>query len=447
MFQLFRAEVLASQSLRFARSYRGIPFLSKAWTSFATAIAAFAVTLSFSPARSKPAVALDTNAFAAESHLAVPNGDPNLRAYWRGMAAAARLQNAEAIRQLAAAARQIGPPLARRALEIAGTAALRAGRYREAAELLRRALASDREHASPQDRTELEQTRDVAVALAGVPPQTVEQLRETSLPLGISALGLTTVNAQINGRDQAAVIDTGANLSTLSESAAEALGVRFVGAASHVGSAATGSVASRMAVADTVMIGPVILRHVAFLVLSDAALSPAGPEKRIDAILGFPVLSALGRITFAQIDGGRTLRIARPPPASRIGNLRFSGYDAFVQARIGAEDVPLFLDSGATRTSLGKRYAAAHRDRLAGLQRISVKIGGAGGVDHREAVVLPELDITVGGTRVPLTDVEVELDGAVDAKGFGVIGADLLWARGGYTLDFRNLSLTLGNAP
>jgi predicted aspartyl protease len=390
---------------------------------------------------------LDTDTFAAESLLAVPNGDPKLRAYWRGMAAAARLQDAEAIRQLAATARHVDPRMARHALETAGAAALRAGRYREAADLLRRALASDREHASPQDRIGLEQTRDVAVALAGVPSQTVGQLSETTLPLGISALGLTTLNAKINGHDQAAVIDTGANLSTLSESAAQALGVRFVGRASHVGSAATRSVASRMAVADVLRIGPVVLRHVAFLVLSDAALSPAGPEKRIDAILGFPVLSALGRITFAQTGGGRTLRIERPAPASQPGNLRFLGYDAFVRTRIGAEDVALFLDSGATRTSLGTRYAAAYPDRIAGLRHTSVKVGGAGGVDHREAVILPKLEMIVGGTRVALTDVEVELDGAVDAKGFGAIGADLLWARGGYTLDFRNLSLTLGTGP
>lgn len=408
-----------------------------------------------SPIRAEVATPLlDADPFTAEVALTHGVRNAQLRRYLSGVTAAARREDAPAIRILSALghARGTDPAMARRALETAGTTALRAGRYAEAADLLKEALTRDGRRMTPRDRQDLQQTLAVAAALRAEPPPVVEGLAPATLPLAQSPLGLTTVESRINGEQQTAVVDTGANLSTLSESAARRLRVQFVGGDGHVASAVTGAVSSRMAIADEVRLGPVTLRHVAFIVLSDAALSPAGPERRIDAILGFPVLSALGRISLSEraaADGSvaRELSIAPTPPRDGPGNLRFAGFDAWVRAGVDGEPLPLMLDSGATHSALSRRYARERAAKLAQTPRKAATVGGAGGVEIRQTAVLPRLRLSVADTTLPLSDVPVELDGNGADKTYGVIGADVLWARGGYTLDFRNLSLTLGGAP
>ena len=420
---------------------------------FAAAIVALSPALAAAAPRT-PATVLEADPFRADALLAGPLSAPVLRTYLKGVSAAGRLRDEEALATLrqVAAAPQGDPALRRRAREVAGGVALRAGRYREAADLLGAALADAADLAAPQ-RAEMEQSYELAEALRAEPAQTRETSGSGGFDLAISPLGLTTASARIDGHDQVAVLDTGANLSTLSESAAKALGVRFVARQVGIDSSAVGAITSRIAIADKVELGPVRLRNVVFLVLSDAALSPAGPERRIDAILGLPVLAALGRLTFTETAAPghgpghgpttRHLQIAPSAPTPRAGNLRFEAFDGFVQAGVNGERLPLLLDSGATRTALAKRYARERPERLRGLARSSTKVGGAGGGEVRETAILPELALRIGKRQLMLPNAPIETRSSGSDKVYGVIGADALWAQGGYVLDFGRLNLSL----
>jgi predicted aspartyl protease len=390
---------------------------------------------------------LDANPFDVEARLAQPAADSGVRRrYLEGLAAAGRLADDEARKKLAAVGsdRAAGAEIARRAFERAGAVALRAGRYRSAGSALSRALADFGDGMPADERVGTAQARDVAHALRDEPAQRTEHFAAGAVPLKTDALGLINADARIEGHVQAAVLDTGANLSTLSDTAARTLGLRILDGDASVGSAASDAVHSRVAIADRVQLGPVTLRHVAFLVLDDAALSPAGPGHRIDAILGFPVLSALQRVTFHE-DGAaaKTLAISASQRLRVPGNLRFDDFDALVLANAGGDAITLLVDSGATKTALGKRYAAEFPARLAGLAQKTARIGGAGGIETRETRVVPQLDVTIDGKTVPLKDVDIELDGTQKDDAYGTLGTDVLWARG-YTIDFRALRLSLG---
>jgi hypothetical protein len=71
-------------------------------------------------------------------------------------------------------------------------------------------------------------------------------------------------------------------------------------------------------------------------------------------------------------------------------------------------------------------------------------VGGAGKVVTQTAAILPSLNLTIGNATVTLKEVRIELDGDLSDTRLGTIGSDVLWAKGGYTLDFGKRELTLG---
>ncbi|HEX2592914.1 MAG TPA: retropepsin-like aspartic protease [Rhizomicrobium sp.] len=389
---------------------------------------------------------LDADPFAAEALLAHPaRHDPATRHYLQGVVAAARLDTVAATNALAAVYRdrQAPPALAARALALAGTTEARAEHYDVAADLLDRAISEHGSDLPPAQLSEARETRDGAMAMRGAPAQSVERALPGHLDLSANALGLTTAPVTIEGQAQVAVIDTGSDISALSATAAKRFGLTVI-ARDTVTRTATTSIASHMAIADTVQFGTITLHHVAFLVLDDAALSPLGPANRIDAIIGLPVLAALGRVTFRDAGGKRSLDFTPSARTTHPGNLRFAGYKPFVLVSANGQTLPFAIDSGSNTTYFGKRYAREFPERLAGLaHRMGTTIGG-GGAEKRDSAVIPKLDTAVGGTHVMLSDVKIELEGSGADDLYGTIGADLLWAKGGYTTDFGKLSLTLG---
>ena len=393
---------------------------------------------------------LDADPFAMEAMLAKPPSNVALREYLVGSVAASRLRADSALRHLRAAwsSRDVSPGIAWRALSSAGGVLLRIGRYSEAAALFDRAISEHGDKIATDTRLSLEQDRDFAMALRNEAAQTSTARGMAKLPMTRSKVGLFLAPVTIQGKDRSAVFDTGTSISTLSATAARELGVRMVSRPTSIGSATQAAVPITFAVAPTVQVGSVTLHNVVFAVASDEALSPMGPDTRIDVILGFPVLRALGPLTFRTLDPGKPDAtrevIIREPAHPQTSNLRFEGFDFYVKTTVGGMSQVLFFDSGAQRTGFERRYAAEHPEKLVGLERREIHVAGAGGVETRHAAIIPTTTIAVGNQSVPLTDMRIEIDGSAVATRDGSLGNDVLWAKGGFTLDFDNLELSLG---
>src|SRR5581483_8634321 len=109
------------------------------------------------------------------------------------------------------------------------------------------------------------------------------------------------------------IFDTGANLSTLSESEAKRLGLVIRNSAGTVGSGHTGIQTSfRLAVAPEMRIGRARLHNVVFIVLADRAMhfGPLGLI-RLSGVLGLPAIRALGSVA---ISGKGEVRIEPGSP-------------------------------------------------------------------------------------------------------------------------------------
>ncbi len=151
--------------------------------------------------------------------------------------------------------------------------------------------------------------------LRSAPPQTVVLAGPQTVPLSTNRLGLQEMPVQVAGRDDSWVLDTGANLSTISLGVARALGLTLSSKAIQTEGLTGDPVDVHVAVLPELRIGKAIVRNVVVLVATDEALSAGGYS--LHGIVGFPVLFALQRLTFST----NVLRLDDPltaAPASRL---------------------------------------------------------------------------------------------------------------------------------
>lgn len=392
--------------------------------------------------------AAGAGAFEPLTRAIASENDPGLTALLQAREAASRLDEPSALSALERFFNSgaSDAELSKLAYEIRVDAAFAAGEYKSsalAAARLRDLLLAT---GPSQELSEVSQTCAVASLLGDVPAQKLLRLRTGKpVPTWRDKVGLTRTRVAINGIRQEAVLDTGANLSVIARSAAEKLGLRLLEGSASIRGATSNEVATRVGLADRIVIAGSVLSNVAFLVLDDAQLEmPVPGGYRIDAIVGFPVFRALGRIRFGQRDFSvETGKVSdgRPP------NMRAIGSTLFVQTEINGIPVPLHLDTGANRSSLSARFAREQPQVLTGLERSTGQLAGAGGAMMQiDQALWRTIEITIDGRTLELPELAIQISDSQTALSdyYGVLGNDVLKAFRSFTLDFKNMHFQLG---
>lgn len=290
--------------------------------------------------------------------------------------------------------------------------------------------------------SDIVQLEQISQRLASLPNQRVVRWQAGSVPTWRDKATLLRTNVYINRKQQEVVLDTGANLSVVSETTAKKLGFE-ISDGGAVRSSTRSSVPVRLAIAHHMDIAGTALSNVAFLVLNDADLTfpiPGGYE--IPAIVGFPVLRALDRITISKTSLVISRGARRP---STSANLVANGSDLFAIARVNSIEAPLHLDSGASASTLGRRFAKEHPAMVAGLDAKATRTAGAGGVSEGTANSLRDVVIEIDSIPTNLSFMEVAAPSGADSlEKYGTLGQDVLRSTGTYVIDFGALTLSLG---
>jgi hypothetical protein len=153
------------------------------------------------------------------------------------------------------------------------------------------------------DRHGARDDAELSRVLAGSPAQTITRNGPVHLITSReNPLGVITTELTVNGVQSEWILDTGANESVISRSLASQLHLPILPGVAHTSGGVTG-IENELYVAlmPSLPLGGVTARNVVLLVLDDANLTipiPNGRSYRIAGIIGFPVLRALGRITF-----------------------------------------------------------------------------------------------------------------------------------------------------
>jgi len=405
------------------------------------------------PAPARPLSALE-GAFAAADmgdlaplRRALPAARGDAAALIRARLALARFDPLPANAALARIAAGPDPILRREALSILTTDALLRGAYQDAGRWGRTLNGADVARGDAARAGESERTAQVAALLVGHPRQTIEgAIARRSIPARTDRVGLPRIDVAVNGQAQEAVFDTGAGLSVLSAETARRLGVTALEGEARVGNGVRGTVAVRLGVADRLEIAGTMLRNVPFLIIDDSQLTfplPGGYDIR--AIIGLPVIRALGRVRMEPAAGRFTVLAAEQPRRGEA-NLVSDGGQLFVAVGIEGRDVPLHLDTGANHSSLTALYAADHPDRIAALSTGDAHAGSAGGTTSARVAQWRGAPLALAGRTMLLPSLPIELpgQGGPPPRNYGNLGSDALRAFESYTLDFEAMRLELG---
>ena len=365
----------------------------------------------------------------------------------RARLALARFDPSPASSELARIAAGADPVLRRAALSILTADALLRGAYQDASRWGRALAEADNARGDARRAAESERTWQVAALLAGRPPQVIEgAIANRSIAARTDRVGLPRIDVTVNGQAQEAVFDTGAGLSVLSAETARRLGVTALEGEARVGNGVRGTVAVRLGVAERLEIAGTVLRNVPFLIIDDSQLTfplPGGYDIR--AIIGLPVMRALGRVRMEPAAGRFTV-LAPDEAQPAQPNLVAGAGQVFVAVAVDGLEVPLHLDTGANRSSLSALYAAANPARIAALATSEAHTASAGGTASGRVATWRNAPLALAGRslRLPALSIALPAPGGPAPRRYGQLGSEALRAFESYTLDFNAMRLDLG---
>ena len=371
------------------------------------------------------------------------------RDYFAGMIANRRNKTALSIRLLQKSLS--GEPSLRRDRAILAKEALaddfqKDYRYGDAFRTQEALIANDADELKPDELQGLKDDMDILRILRSAPVQTLQWKAPVHLKTEVNPLKSRNVALTVNGIKASWLLDTGANLSVVSKSLANQLGLTPLPGEAQ-GQAGTTGIENkvRVAVLPTLVIGGATLHHVVLVIMDDASLKvgPKDQPYQIRAILGYPVLRALGWISFSKtgyIDGGPSNH-----PSGPGAPMYMDALTPVLQCSVYGRSLPFYLDTGASGTNLFPAYASLFHKSATDWTTQQSHIFGAGGTVSRQIFVQPKLTMRVGDKEVVLRNVKFYSSQADSPNDFiyGNLGQDFLGTYETYTLDFDAMIFVL----
>ncbi|MHA4809070.1 pepsin/retropepsin-like aspartic protease family protein [Flavitalea flava] len=238
-------------------------------------------------------------------------------------------------------------------------------------------------------------------------------------------VGLVNIPVMVNDQTDSFVFDTGANISTISQSYADKLHLQIIPGVIDLGSGTSIVNKASMALAKKIVIGNIEVYNVVFMVLPDDQLSFPSLQYSIHAILGFPVISQMGEIHLLQTG---TMVFPETPTAKNNNNLALFGLFPVISLRTDQDTLAYLFDTGGQTSQLSKKYFDKYRTEVSrNGKEDSISLGSAGGSVKIKAFKLPEVSFYTGDKKVVLQNLNVLTAGIGEVDLFyGSIGQDFI---------------------
>jgi len=319
--------------------------------------------------------------------------------------------------------------------------AIKTYHYRKAAAAYQAVIARCKTDSG--ERADLENSIALWGAIGEVPPQERIQHKTAILQWHKDKIGLLQLPVTTGADTCDLVFDTGANISVITESSAKKLHLRVYPAKVELGAGTTGqSVQSSLAVADSLWLGPILLRHVVFLLLPDEMLHFKQADYRQAGIIGEPLMAQLKQMTFY---GDGRLAIPLHPGTTGRANLALDGAMPIIEYEVEGQLLPFRFDSGASTSVL---YAPFYH-RFESLVKTTgkpyqLRTGGVGStINTAGAFKLPDVAFKVSGKTFTLPEISVRTTpvGQEPDLFYGNMGLDLFGRFQTLTIDFTAMRL------
>lgn len=274
-------------------------------------------------------------------------------------------------------------------------------------------------------------------SLENTPVQEIEITSDASLPITKDKAGLPNLEVTFGAKKKNFVFNTGANFSVIQRSVAEELGLKIISSNFMTANAAGRKVNTHLAVADSMSIGPIVLRNVVFLVFKDADLTFPPIDYEMKGILGFPIIRAFEEIRITK----DSVFVPEKAVDYKLYNLAFDGLIPLAKVEYKGDALPFQFETGSATTTLyAKFYERYKTDIEANYPKTNLSVPG--GQYTIGGYLLDAVDLTVGGSTVNMKDVQLfpERISAADLQ-YGNLGQDFINKFETMIISFKSASL------
>jgi hypothetical protein len=291
---------------------------------------------------------------------------------------------------------------------------------------------------SRNDRRSATDRRAEMQLLRAAPPQTVELNAPSTLQSVRDKPGWIEIPVEANGKNETWMLDTGANTSVITETTARRIGLRLLEGSAQTTDYNGTPVSFRVGVLSELKIGNTVFHDVELPVASDQAFNFGGFQ--IQGIVGFPVQSALRRIT-VYADG----RVGINEVVREKGSEMFmDGQTPIAVVKAAGAECLFSLDTGATSSTFNSRFYPAVKSQLTEKMLARNDSAGLGGVKHSRVYKMDGLSLMLGGQEARLASAIIfpKPTGSGMDVFFGNLGQDVFRTFQSYTIDFENMTFT-----
>jgi hypothetical protein len=282
---------------------------------------------------------------------------------------------------------------------------IRLYQYKEAADTYNLILSQYRTILDSVNISEYENVQQLWQTLSVVKPQRIHKLSDVEISAYRNQFNHLMIPVKCGQIADEFIFDTGANLSTISDSYAEKMNMTLYESDIKVNSSTSISVQTKLAVADSLYVGDILFENVVFLVVPGEQMSFPSVNYQVRGIIGFPVIYQMDEVHLRK---NGTLFIPENPQDKRLSNIYIETLSSIVQLQSGNDSLLFTMDTGARTSELSERYYTKNKEKVEkNGTLLHVNRGGAGGIVETEVYRLENFPYTIGSKSGTLSEISV----------------------------------------
>jgi hypothetical protein len=319
---------------------------------------------------------------------------------------------------------------------------VRTYQYAKAAEAFKLLLDKFKAKMDADKLVEAESSFKTWNAVRTAPPQIISFAADTKIQATRDKANLLNIPVESNNQRINFVFDTGANISTITESTAKKLALKIIKADISVGTSTDKRVNSQIAIMPELKIGNISVKNAVFQILDDKDLAFPQINYQIDGIVGFPIIEAFRAVSISKKD---VMSIKAHLTSQRFEqNMCLDELMPIVWASFNNQRMIFAFDTGAMSSTF---YPLFYKSQEAEIRKTAkqkkVILGGAGGSQEVSAYILDKPALIISGKSSQLNNIEVLTEPVNDDSRyyFGNLGQDVIKNFDQMTLDFVSMSI------
>ena len=281
---------------------------------------------------------------------------------------------------------------------------------------------------------DFENVLKIWTALENTTPQKIDIQGESIIKMEKDLAGLNNLKVSRDKDSLDFIFDTGANLSTTTQSVAKQLRMKIIPVDIEVNTITGAKVQAQLAVCDRLTMGHIEMHNVVFLVLPDEGLSFPQINYQIYGILGFPVIEALKEIRITQ--DGNFIVPEIESTLTENSNMAMDGLTPLIYI----DKKHFTFDTGANKTILYNTFYLENKNEIEiNYPLKKINFSGANGMAEFDGFEISQT-FTIGKKEVSLDNINLLTKKISESETvYGNIGQDIIQQFDTMILNFNQM--------